>query len=246
MTRVRADNDRAFAPRRAQPRSAHFAVIYRVLGLSGVVAMGVLATVALLSFWGSSARHPHDGGWTEAGPPSSVAVSGSRSEQPLVHPVGSPEPMLRSEQPDFRTNTPNRTTVDPKRPPTLLGLAPAAGRGIAGAASPVARPSDLAICIEMRPAERRLAPADIARLLKSSRELLEQGKLADARLGLQMAAEACDPEAALRLASTYDPVALPALGIPAGAADRALARGWYEQASRLGSAEAADRLERLP
>ena len=70
---------------------------------------------------------------------------------------------------------------------------------------------------------------------------------------LQRAAEAGDPQAALMLAGTYDPIVLEKIGIQGFAPDIirgfapdiARARTWYELAKQLGSTEAVRRLEML-
>jgi len=72
-------------------------------------------------------------------------------------------------------------------------------------------------------------------------------------LVLQRAAEAGDPQAALMLAGTYDPILLEKIGIQGFlpdiiqgfAPDIALARTWYELAKQFGSKEAVRRLEML-
>jgi DnaJ domain len=92
----------------------------------------------------------------------------------------------------------------------------------------------------------RLGPAQIAVLIKRSRELISEGDVAAARPSLQRAAEARDVTAALVLGATYDPIMLSTLQARGLAADVALARGWYTKASELGSQEAQQRLDLLP
>ena len=95
------------------------------------------------------------------------------------------------------------------------------------------------------PPLRQLDRDEIAILLKRGKDLFAAGDLAAARLVLQPAAEAGDAEAALALATTYDPSVLRELRVYGFAADIAQARAWYEKARAFGSAEAPDRLERL-
>ena len=71
------------------------------------------------------------------------------------------------------------------------------------------------------------------------------GKIGDARVVLRIAAEANDATAAFVLATTYDPMVLGQLALRGIKPDAAMARTWYEKASRFGSAEAAHRLELL-
>jgi TPR repeat protein len=96
------------------------------------------------------------------------------------------------------------------------------------------------------PAAPTLNAEDIAILFNRGRELLATGDIAAARVSLLRAAEAGDAEAALMLASTFDPVALKNIGIYGMvAADISLARTWYEKAKEFGSQEASRRLRRL-
>jgi hypothetical protein len=100
-------------------------------------------------------------------------------------------------------------------------------------------------CSESRPSSRKLAPNELASLLKGGREFMQNGNLAAARLMFQRAAEACDKDAAFALGGTYDPNMLQKLGIRRLAANIAIARSWYESARQLGSEEAAAQLELL-
>jgi TPR repeat protein len=94
-------------------------------------------------------------------------------------------------------------------------------------------------------AKRQLDREEITVLLKIGKDLIASGDIAAARLTLKRAADAGDAEAALALASTYDPYVLrelKAYGLPA---DAAMARAWYEKAKDLGSPVAPRRLEML-
>jgi hypothetical protein len=86
---------------------------------------------------------------------------------------------------------------------------------------------------------------EIAALLVRARTYLSDGDVAAARLVLRRAAERDDPQAALALGGTYDPVVLKRLGIINFHADPAQAREWYRRAVELGSPDAALRLEQL-
>jgi hypothetical protein len=92
---------------------------------------------------------------------------------------------------------------------------------------------------------RRLSREEIAHLLKRSEELVAAGELGPARLVLRRAAEAGDPNAALALATTYDPILLRARNVIGLAPDIAMARAWYEKAKEFGSIDASRRLELL-
>ena len=71
-------------------------------------------------------------------------------------------------------------------------------------------------------AQRQVDKEEIAVLLKRGKDLIAHGDIAAARVTLKRAAEANDAEAALALASTYDPFVLRDLkvyGFPADACD---------------------------
>lgn len=90
-----------------------------------------------------------------------------------------------------------------------------------------------------------LAPDEVSLLLLRGQDMLKLGDIAGARLVLRRAAEAGNSEAALLLASTFDPMALRELGVIGFAPDLNQALSWYEKASALGSGEARRRLDRL-
>jgi TPR repeat protein len=90
-----------------------------------------------------------------------------------------------------------------------------------------------------------LQPDELALLLRRGQGMLKLGDVAGARMVLRRAAEAGSSDAALMLASTFDPIALRELGVIGFASDLNQALSWYEQASALGSGEAKQRLDRL-
>lgn len=92
---------------------------------------------------------------------------------------------------------------------------------------------------------RQLDREEIAMLIGRGRDFIAAGDLAAARLALQRAAEARDPEAALALAATYDPNVLRELKVYGIGGDVELARAWYQKAKEFGSSEAPRRLEIL-
>jgi hypothetical protein len=94
----------------------------------------------------------------------------------------------------------------------------------------------------------QLIPEDRERVkavLRRGNEQLAQGNVAAARLYYQRAADAGLAQAALALASTYDPEELIRLHVIGMQPDRDLARRWYERARELGAPEAENRLKRL-
>jgi hypothetical protein len=104
---------------------------------------------------------------------------------------------------------------------------------------------------EAAPPPREAAPArridsdELAALLKRAKGLLAIGDITSARLLLERAADAQEPEAALMLAGTYDPQVLGSQDLRSIAPDPATARVWYQKAADLGSADARRRLGQL-
>ncbi|WP_424628829.1 hypothetical protein [Bradyrhizobium sp. SYSU BS000235] len=92
---------------------------------------------------------------------------------------------------------------------------------------------------------RQIDQAELASLLKRGKELIGVGDIASARLLLQRAADAREPQAALALAGTYDPAVLGRVKAYGIAPDPAMARNWYEKAREFGASEAQQRLEQL-
>jgi hypothetical protein len=94
-------------------------------------------------------------------------------------------------------------------------------------------------------AQRQLDTEEIAVLLNRGQDLIAHGDFPAARVILKRAAEANNAEAALALASTYDPFVLRELKVYGFSGDPAMARAWYEKAKELGSTVAPRRLEML-
>ena len=92
---------------------------------------------------------------------------------------------------------------------------------------------------------RRIDPDELAALLKRAKGLLAIGDITSARLLLERAADAQEPEAALMLAGTYDPQVLGSQDLRSVAPDPAAAKVWYQKAAQLGSADAKRRLGQL-
>lgn len=90
-----------------------------------------------------------------------------------------------------------------------------------------------------------IPPAESSVLLARARQLLSEGDIAGARLLLFHLAERGEGDAAYELARTFDAEVLAKLGASGVDSDPAIARGWYEQASQHGNAEAAERLKIL-
>jgi hypothetical protein len=92
-----------------------------------------------------------------------------------------------------------------------------------------------------KPAERERALA----FYKKGSELLERGDVDAARRFFERAADMGLSQAAMALATTYDPNELAKLKVFGLQGNPAVARKWYDRASELGAAEAGDRLRRL-
>jgi hypothetical protein len=94
-------------------------------------------------------------------------------------------------------------------------------------------------------AQRTIGANEASALLRRADELMAIGDLAAARLLLQRVAETKNAQAALRLASTYDPLVIKKFANNSIAADPALAQFWYERARDWGSPDASSPLEAL-
>ena len=84
-------------------------------------------------------------------------------------------------------------------------------------------------------------PQEAAALMERGRDLLRNGDVASAQLAFRRLAEAGKADAALALATTYDPRYLVEHNLVGIVGDEAKARTWYRRAKELGSVE-ADRL----
>ena len=82
-------------------------------------------------------------------------------------------------------------------------------------------------------------------LLKRAKSLLAIGDITSARLLLERAADAQEPEAALMLAGTYDPQVLGSQDLRSVTPDPDAAQVWYQKAAQIGSADAKRRLGQL-
>jgi hypothetical protein len=92
---------------------------------------------------------------------------------------------------------------------------------------------------------RRIDPDELAALLKRAKSLLAIGDITSARLLLERAADAQEPEAALMLAGTFDPQVQASQDLRGVAPDPEQARAWYQKAAQMGSADAKRRLGQL-
>jgi hypothetical protein len=133
-------------------------------------------------------------------------------------------------------------------PPPVAPTPVAAPPPAASAPTPKAPPAIAAPISAPPPPTSTVASPDrdeVATLLARARTYLATGDVAAARVVLRRAAERDDPQAALALGGTYDPIVLKRLGIVNLRADPTQAREWYRRAVQLGSADASLRLEQL-
>jgi hypothetical protein len=140
------------------------------------------------------------------------------------------------------------TSIVPPAPLRQANTSPALPSGPSPAnetaAAPPTNPGSAKASSPGKPA-RILSPEQITLLVRQGEQLVSAGDLVAARIVLQRAAEAGNVTAALALATTYDPVVIAKLGVIGVEGDVEKARNWYQEAERLGSAEATRRLRNL-
>jgi hypothetical protein len=153
---------------------------------------------------------------------------------------------------------PSREEISSAYQNALQGQAPAAPPPVA-AAPPVVAPPPPAPLAAVAPVAvvppatapaaipaRRMDAGELATLMQRAKSFLTSGDIPAARLLLERAADAQEPEAALMLAQTYDPDVLGTRDVRNIIAEPAKARAWYQKAAQLGSADAQRRLAQLP
>jgi hypothetical protein len=96
----------------------------------------------------------------------------------------------------------------------------------------------------LNPPRIQLMNAEEAALMERGRDLLKSGDFASARLLFQRLTTAGIADAALALATTYDPRYLAQHNLIGVAGDETKAHHWYQRASELGSTEAGHILAR--
>jgi hypothetical protein len=180
------------------------------------------------------ANYPHDAadgiGAPAAAPPPRMGIA-PRAPSRVAAPVAPAEPARAATPPASLPVEPALAAA-----PTLSAPAPAVKAPVPVITAPVVTPL-------ATPSARDRD--EIEALLVRARTYLSDGDVAAARLVLRRAAERDDPQAALALGGTYDPIVLKRLGIINFHADPAQAREWYRRAAELGSPDAALRLEQL-
>jgi TPR repeat protein len=152
---------------------------------------------------------------------------------------------------------PSREAITSAYQSALQSRAPAAAPAVAppSATVPVAvAPPSATVPVAVAPAAapppppsqgRRIDADELAMLMKRARESLSAGDIPVARLLLERAADGQDPNAALMLAQTYDPVVLGTSDVRNITPEPDKARAWYQRAVQLGSADAQRRLAQM-
>ncbi len=207
------------------------------------------------------------GNYLAAGSPPSKSDRGPKLSSAGTRPADLPP--MPAVSPAVATQTlPAQASPQPVAPQPALAPAPQAPAAQMQASQPLVRPTDMrpdtaappsqgapagvsiASVIPAAPpaASKPVRPADaeaVKLLLTQGEQFVNAGDLVTARLLFRRAVEAGDAEGALALGATYDPGVLAKLGVRGIAADIEQARGWYEKARDLGSAEASRRLRIL-
>lgn len=93
--------------------------------------------------------------------------------------------------------------------------------------------------------EQTAAATQPSPLMARAMRLLDEGDIAGARLLLMHLAEQGESDATYQLARTFDAEYLTEIGAQGVGPDKTRAVGWYERASEIGSAKAAERLKIL-
>jgi TPR repeat protein len=155
-----------------------------------------------------------------------------------------------------RVTAPSATTMGGARAMATVAVAAPVAVTAVAATPAAAAPSRVEIAsayqsaLQSRPPVatapiKSIDPDTMAAMMKRAMSLLEAGDIPPARLLLERAADAQEASAAFLLAQTYDPAVLGTPDMRSIAADPAAARGWYEKAAQLGSADAQARLSQM-
>jgi hypothetical protein len=166
-------------------------------------------------------------------------LSPSAKSGPTRDEIASAFRTARQDQPEVRL--PPAAVAPPAAAPPAA--APAAVTALPPAAAFPPPTADLPAAAA--PAAKRLAPDEVAALLKRAKGLIAIGDFAPARLLLKRAADAQEAGAALLLAQTYDPAVLGKQDMRSITPDPAKAREWYQKAAQYGSVDAQQRLSQM-
>jgi hypothetical protein len=182
-----------------------------------------------------------------AAEPTGAEIAAARRSSPnnaVASTSGSPsrDEIAAAYQSALKGKGPEPAAREPSR--EIAALAPAAAPVVA-AAPPVPAVREPAPAPREAAPVRRIDPDELAALLKRAKSLLAIGDVTSARLLLERAADAQEPEAALMLAGTFDPQVQASQDLRGVAPDPETAKVWYQKAAQLGSADAKRRLGQL-
>jgi hypothetical protein len=184
------------------------------------------------------------------------AAPSNPSDLPKIEPTASapPAPMTPAAPPNrsgsnaLLTPVPPPDRAAPPEPSASLGKHPTSQVPPPLPEPKIAMIEQPAVQIPLAPprdAPSKLAPEDLALLLKRGDENLNQKNIATARSFYERAAQSGNPVAAVQLGKSYDPIFLKKLGVLGTPGDPVKAAGWYKIASAAGNDEAASRLRQL-
>jgi hypothetical protein len=226
-----------------EPSSEDSSVLWPILGRLCAVT-GLAAALA----WGLVSLPA----WKKAPQVARPEASTSSAALPAT-PKSTNQVKLALVEPPAAPAQPTETTVSASPAPTAVATAPVVpepSQPPVAADAPQSAPAPQA-AIQPTPAQQdehpalRLDDAEIAILIERGKDFLNNGDFASARLLLRRAADGGSADAAMALATTFDPVVLARLGAIGATADIAKAREWYQRAVDLGSTAASQQLAKL-
>jgi hypothetical protein len=228
-----------------EPSSEDGSVVWPILGrLCAVTALAAALAWGLVSLpaWKKAPQVARPEASTSSAAFPATAKSTNQVKLALVEPPAAPA------QPVETTATapaPPPVAAEPARRETTQPTAAAAP------AQPAPAPEQAAP-LQLTPPQQqddhptlRLDDAEIAVLIERGKDFLKNGDFASARLLLRRAADGGSADAAMALATTFDPVVLARLGAIGTTADITKAREWYQRAIDLGSTAASQQLAKL-
>jgi hypothetical protein len=221
-----------------EPSSEDGSVVWPILGRLCAVT-GLAAALA----WGLVSLPA----WKKAPQMARPEASTSSAALPAA-PKSTNQVKLALVEPSASPTQPVETTMSPP-PATPVAAAPVNPKPsqptvAADPPQPAPAPQQAAQQQDEHPA-LRLDDAEIAILIERGKDFLDNGDFASARLLLRRAADGGSADAAMALATTFDPVVLAHLGAIGATADIAKAREWYQRAVDLGSTAASQQLAKL-
>jgi hypothetical protein len=163
---------------------------------------------------------------------------------PQPHTAGPPRPPTMPPVAAARPAPPPPPVAAPSPPPVPAPAPVAVAPAVVAPVAVTPPPTPAPVAVAAPAAAPRLDRDEVNAMLARARTFLSSGDVAAARVVLRRAAASDDPQAALALGGTYDPIVLKKLGIIFHA-DPAQARDWYLKAAALGSVDASARLQQL-